>query len=296
MLVFLGGCVGSAAQVAEPEAVWGRRGLSPGRFATPRAIAIDAQDRLYIVDKSARIQVFTREGKLLAHWRTPEWENGKPTGLGIGLDGTVMVADTHYFRVLFYTPQGKLLPERTLGGVQGRGPGQFDLVTDVVQDADGYIYVAQYGDNDRIQKFTAEGKFVLQWGGHGSAPGQFRRPQSLVFDARGRLWVADACNHRLQVFSRNGRLLKVLGGEGSGLGQFRFPYDLAFDPQGNLYVVEFGNHRVQKFSPEGKPLATWGTHGRGPGQLHNPWAIVCDSQGVLHVLDTYNNRVQRVRF
>ncbi len=293
--VLLAGCVSSTTSTMEPELVWGRRGLSPGRFATPRAMAIDSQDRLYIVDKSARIQVFNRDGKLLAHWRTPQWELGKPTGLGIALDGTVMVADTHYHRVLFYTPQGKLLAHRTLG-TPGRGPGQFGLVTDVAQGPDGYLYVAEYGDNDRIQKFTPQGQFVMQWGGHGSAPGQFRRPQSLVFDRQGRLWVADACNHRLQVFSRDGQLLRILGSEGQGLGQFRFPYDLAFDPEGYLYVVEFGNHRVQKFSPEGKPLAVWGTCGREPGQLFNPWAIVCDSQGAIHVLDTYNHRVQRVRF
>ena len=43
------------------EAVWGRRGISQGRLQKPRAMAIDADDNVYVVDMTARIQVFDRE-------------------------------------------------------------------------------------------------------------------------------------------------------------------------------------------------------------------------------------------
>ncbi|MEM6654651.1 MAG: hypothetical protein AAF596_02520, partial [Planctomycetota bacterium] len=135
--------------------VWGRQGIVAGRFGLPRAMAIDAQDRLYIVDKLARIQVFDADGNPVTEsWRTPEWENGKPTGMSIETrpdgDQRLLVADTHYYRVLSYTLDGQLIDEETVGGVNGYGPGEFGWVTDAHRDSTGCLYVAQYGDNDRI--------------------------------------------------------------------------------------------------------------------------------------------------
>lgn len=292
-LAGLAGCAAGLQPTGRLEKVWARRGFSDGRFQKPRAMAIDPQDRIYVVDMTARIQVFDPQGNFLRAWRTPAWEAGKPAGISIAPGGELLVADTHYFRVLVYSPEGALL--RTLGGTFGQQPGQFGLVTDVVQDAQGYYYVGEYGEYDRIQKLAPDGQFVLQWGGHGSAPGQFIRPQSLALDEQENLWVADACNHRIQVFDRQGRLLRLWGREGSGLGELYYPYDLALGPDDTVYVVEWGNDRVQKFTREGRPLGIWGARGRAEGQLANPWAVVRDSQGRLHVLDTDNHRVQTIR-
>ncbi len=286
------GCAPSA-EPRQPEGLWGKRGLGNGRFQKPRAVAIDAQDQLYIVDMTARIQVFDSAGRFVRAWRTPESKNGRPTGLSISRQGQVLVADTHYNRVLFYSAEGKLL--RTLGGKLGQRPGEFGLVTDAVQDAQGNYYIAEYGEFDRIQKFSTDGQFLLQWGGHGAEPGEFLRPQDLEFDRHNQLWVADACNHRIQVFDTAGKLLNTWGRHGSGPGQLSYPYDLTFDTQGNLYVCEYGNHRVQKFTPDGVSLGTWGRQGRGPGELFNPWGLVVDSKGLIHVLDSNNHRVQEFR-
>jgi sugar lactone lactonase YvrE len=277
---------------------WGRRGISPGRLQKPRAMAIDAGDNIYVVDMTARIQVFDREGGYLHGWQTPAAQNGRPTGLSFDRDGNLMVADTHYYRILFYTPAGELLEERTLGGVMGHAPGEFGLVTDAVQDSAGNYYVAEYGEYDRIQKLTAAGQFLFQWGGHGSEPGQFVRPQNLAIDDRDHIWVADACNHRIQVFDATGdsaKLIQIWGSEGREPGQLKYPYDLALDGEGHVFVCEFGNHRIQKFTLDGQLVGLWGNVGRDPGQLHNPWAMVRDSRGYLHVLDTYNHRVQRLK-
>ncbi|NIN07799.1 MAG: hypothetical protein GTO76_03820 [Planctomycetales bacterium] len=258
-------------------------------------MAIDAEDNIYIVDMSARIQVFDANGNLRrGPWRMPDFANGKPTGISIDRDGNLAVADTHYYRVLFFSPQGKLLDRKTLGGSPGNGPGQFGLVTDVVQDSQGNYYVSEYGEFDRIQKFSAQGAFVLQWGGHGDQPGQFRRPQNLAIDQRDQIWVCDACNHRIQVFDTQGRLLKIWGKHGQEAGQLAYPYDLVLDER-FVYVCEFGNNRVQKFTPDGQSVACWGSSGRRAGQLHNPWALVRNRAGQLLVLDTNNHRVQKIR-
>jgi DNA-binding beta-propeller fold protein YncE len=289
----VGGCSSTAAS-DQPQKVWGSLGAGKGQFSKPRAITIDDKDQLYIVDMTARIQVFDTDGNYIRGWQTPEHQTGRPTGLTYDtIDDKLLVADTHYFRILTYTPEGKLIPERTLGGTMGQGPGEFGLVSDVVRDADHNFYVSEYGEFDRVQKFTPEEKFILQWGGHGTDTGQFMRPQHLEFDADGLLWVADACNHRIQVFDQTGKFLKTWGTPGTEVGQILYPYCIALDGKGHIYVCEYGNHRVQKFTMEGKSVGIWGSAGRKPGQLNTPWALVLDSKGRVHVLDSMNHRVQR---
>jgi sugar lactone lactonase YvrE len=292
LILCCAGCEDPPEGLGRFDTIWARRGISDGRFQKPRAMAIDEQDRIYVVDMTARIQVFDTEGKFLRGWQTPAHDVGRPTGLSIDRDGRVLVADTHYYQLLIYSPKGELVQK--IGGVQGNRPGEFGLVTDAVQDSQGNYYISEYGEYDRIQKFTRDGQFLLQWGGHGKEPGQFVRPQNLAIDEQDHIWVTDACNHRIQIFDTSGKLLGMWGRQGSGPGELYYPYDLVFDADGNVLICEFGNHRIQKFTRDGQPLGTWGTSGRQPGELANPWALVVDSQSRVHVLDTNNHRVQRV--
>ncbi|OAI45305.1 hypothetical protein AYO44_02565 [Planctomycetaceae bacterium SCGC AG-212-F19] len=294
--VFLiAGCGGPRAT---PERVWGRQGTQDGDFAKPRAVAIDKQDRLYIVDFTARIQVYDRDGKYLGPtWTTPDYSNGRPSGLSIDRDGNLIVSDSHYHCLRIYSiATGKPVELRKIGGEAGMAPGQFAYICDAVQDADGYFYIGEFGENQRITKLDSDGKLVKCWGCPGSEPGQFSRIRALALSPDGLLYVADACNHRIQVFTREGDFVRAWGGEGREPGQLHYPYDLAFDPKGDLYVVEFGNHRVQKFTRDGQSLGVWGGPGHQPGQLHHPWALGVDSRGKVHVIDSQNHRVQRIAF
>jgi hypothetical protein len=291
-LLPLCGCGGNPAQ---PELVWGKHGVQNGDFVKPRAVAIDAQDRLYIIDFTARIQVYDRDGKYLGPtWTTPDYRDGRPSGLSIDRDGNLLVSDSHYHCVRIYSPEGREL--RVLGGEAGTAPGQLGYVSDVVQEAEGCYYVAEFGEAQRISKFDAAGKFLKCWGQAGQGPGEFGRIRALALGPDGLLYAADACNHRIQVFTTDGELVRIWGEAGEGPGQLRYPYDLCFGPKGDLYVVEYGNHRVQKFTPAGESLGCWGGPGREPGRLHSPWALAIDSRGRVHVLDSENHRVQRVRF
>jgi len=295
----VGALAGCAGGDAAPDLVWGRRGVQDGDFVKPRAAAIDADDRLYFVDFTARIQVFDRDGRYLGPtWTTPDYRNGRPSGLSIDRDGHLLVSDSHYHCLRVYDRDGRLL--KVLGGQAGPAPGEFGYISDAVQDADGYYYLAEFGENQRISRLDPDGHFVACWGTAGSEPGQFARARALAFrpgDPEQLLYVADACNHRVQVFTRDGKLVRVWGEAGTAPGQLSYPYDLAFSPRGDvLYVVEYGNHRVQKFTPDGRSLGCWGGPGRGPGRLHSPWALVVDSRGQVHVIDSENHRVQRIDF
>lgn len=290
LLAGAAGC--DLASRSAPELVWGVHGVKPGRLHKPRVAAFDAEDHLYLADLTDRIQVFDRDGQFLRSWRTPEFNVDGPSGLTVDRHGRLLVADTHFYRVLVYSPRGELSFQ--IGdGVQGTTPGRFGYPTDVVIDREGNFYVSEYGENDRIQVFSPEGKWLRQWGGHGYEPGEFLKPRALAIDEQDRLYVADSCNHRIQVFDTRGNLLKSWGSRGDGPAEMNYPYDLAIGPDHCLYVCEYGNHRVQKFTLDGESLGTWGHPGRGPGQLYNPYALAVDHEGAVSVVDSNNHRVQR---
>ncbi len=247
-----------------------------------------------MADLTDRIQVFDRDGKFIRCWSTPEFNVDGPSGLTVDRYGRLLVADTHFYRVLVYDRDGKILLQ--IGdGVQGSTPGRFGYPTDVVIDKAGNFYVSEYGENDRIQVFSPEGKWLRQWGGHGYEPGEFLRPRAMAIDDEDHIYVADSTNNRIQVFDTQGKLLRTWGEKGDGPGQLYYPFDLAIGPDKSLYVCEYGNSRVQKFTLDGKPLGTWGEAGRGRGQLFNPWALAVDSRGAVSVIDSNNHRVQRFR-
>ncbi|MEZ6105474.1 MAG: hypothetical protein R3B96_05025 [Pirellulaceae bacterium] len=242
---------------------------------------------------TGRIQTFTADGEPLKQWRTPEIYQGKPTGLTIAPNGNLWVADTHYHRVLEYTVDGELLEDRTLGGTQGIGPGEFGLVTDIVIDGEQRRYVSEYGENDRVQVFEPDGSVSLVFGRPGVEPGEFRRPQSLPSMSNatfGSPMRATTAFRSLIAAKRKRWIVDVWGTEGRGAGEFRYPYGLVLAPQGTLVITEYGNHRVQLLKRTGEPIASWGAAGREPGQLDQPWSTALDSRGRCFVLDSYNHR------
>jgi sugar lactone lactonase YvrE len=274
------------------DAVWGRRGLLPGDFIRPRALATDRDGNVVAVDFRAAIQVFAPDGRLLRHWRTPDHRIGRPSGLCVDADGNILVADSHYHQVLVYSSAGELL--RSYGGDQGQAPlvGEFGYIADMAVDSHGYIYIAEAQQKERITKIDRAGNIVAQWGERGVEPGQFQRIRSLYIDALDRLYAADACNHRIQIMDASGKVLQVIGGK----GVLDYPFDVIADDAGNVFTCEWGANAVKRFAPDGKLTGAWGEPGSKPGQLRKPWALALDFHGRVLVADTDNHRIQCVRF
>lgn len=291
-----GGCARSGSGAAD--LVWGGPGLQTGQFVRPRGIAISrspSAEEVYVVDFAGRIQVFSLDGEYRREWRTPSIVNGRPGGISIAPSGEVIVPDSHYQRILIYSPQGRLLRE-IVGTTEHGGLGPFAYLSDVVQSPDGCFFVAEFGDDARIRKLDSQGRHLTAFGSSGSGPGQLARPRGLALGPAGEVVVADSCNHRLQIFAPDGRFLRSIGHAGQGPGEFNYPYKVAVAANGDLFVAEFGNHRVQRLNWSGQPIALWGRVGRGPGCLAQPWGVAVDAAGRVYVADTENHRIQRVRF
>lgn len=291
--------------------VWGRKGRALGEFIEPRAVVTDRAGHVYVSDSTGRIQKFTTDGKLVLQWRMPEITAGKPESLGLDANGNLLVPDTHYHRVLIYSPAGKLLRQWGKRGDEKQltaQPGDFIFVNGMTATADGRVFATEYGGNfARVQEFTGDGEFVRAFSSYGAEEGQFRRPggpcialtpsPSPATRERGAgvrvLVICDQPNHRVQTFSLDGKLLHTFGKVGRGLGELSYPYGVTVDSSGNYYVAEWGNHRVQKFTKDWKPLGVWGKGGTKPGELYHPWGVAVDDHANVYVADHENNRVQK---
>src|SRR5215218_8868723 len=222
-----------------------------------------------------------------------------PVDLAVDPAGTLWVVDSGNSRFQLFTPDGRFLET---WGTPGDGPGEFNFLVEpphhgigsVAFGPGGEIYVADDGRDD-IQKFDADGTFLLKFAGRGSAEGQLFSTGYLTVDDAGNIWVADDGNHRIQQFAPDGRFLTAWGRYGPGEGQFIDPIDVAVASDGAIYVADYGNNRVQIFDPEGRFLGQWGGEGTGEGQFIGPNGLTLDGAGHIYVADSGNNRAQKFR-
>jgi iron(III) transport system ATP-binding protein len=259
------------------------------RAPAPRCV-VPVADGWLVLDDAGRVLVLDRAVTVVRQWRMPESASGNPEGICRMRDGRIVVADTHYHRLVFFDANGTVLG--TLGG-QGREPGRFGYPIKVVQDEREQLLVAEYGGNDRVQTFTRDGTFVRAFGSFGTAPGCFQRPSGLVCDGD-TVWVADAMNNRVQAFGSDGGFRGVLVEPGPRV-DLRFPYDLALGPDGVLYTAEYAAGRVTAFARSGELVGSFGGVGRGAGQLATPWGLGVDANGIVLVADTGNRRLVELR-
>jgi len=155
-----------------------------------------------------------------------------PHGIHVDAEGNVWITDfagnregTRGHQVWKFSSEGEVLLTLGVAGQPGNAPGQFNQPNDVVTGPDGSIYVSdghngqgmtsnqamnlgrEAGQTARIQKFTPQGEFLMEWGEIGVEHGQFRTPHALAFDSQGRLWIADRGNHRLEIYDVDGNYL-----------------------------------------------------------------------------------------
>ncbi|MBK8161765.1 MAG: hypothetical protein IPK65_01015 [Gammaproteobacteria bacterium] len=202
----------------------------------------------YLADTDGgRVLHFDREGRLIKTLQDPV-NIGRPVAVAVNdQTGYIFVADGFNDDVLVYNPAGLLTGAI---GIRGSGAGQFRGIMALAQGPDGYYVATRYGaarvqvmgfdgsylssfqpdtvtfptaiavraDNhayvsdylsDDIKVF-ADGRLVHTLGGHGGAPGLFRRITDLWLDGN-LLYVADSLNGRIQILSLTSEALAPAG-------------------------------------------------------------------------------------
>src|SRR5262245_21508471 len=100
----------------------------------------------------------------------------------------------------------------TQWGSPGSGNGEYNKPYHVAVDAAGDVYVVDWereslGGNARVQKFSASGTYLTQWGSRGIGNGQFTTPSGAAADALGNIYVPDQSDARVQKFTNTGGYL-----------------------------------------------------------------------------------------
>ena len=310
---------------------FGSEGTAPGQFTNPMGIDTDAAGNVWVADRAldrgGRIQQFDGLGTYLQELATP----AQPADVSVSSSGDVYVvcSSNPNLWTLKFSPSGTVvwdveglggygIASDSAGGVYvaktfdhcvekldgsngaplgawfDNRDGEVGRPDGLAVDASGNVYVADT-DNDRIQKFTSDGAFLLNWGSSGpfyAGNGTFNGPYDVDVSPSGRVFVCDRWNRLIQRFDASGGFVLQWGGSGTADGQFNSPRGVACDGEDFVYVADTYNDRMQKFDQNGGHLLTWGSSGTGDGQFSDPAGVAVDASGNVYVADELNNRVQ----
>ena len=194
-----------------------------------------------------------------------------PTGLSLAPNGDIYASDGYgNSRVHHFSADGNLIRS---WGEPGTGPGEFNLPHAVWYTDDNRLLVADR-ENDRIQIFDPEGRFLEEWT-------DIQRPTDICMDQDGLIYVSELkwlagevsgrlgpineeLHGRVSILNRQGEVLSRIGGpDGERAGSFWAPHAICVDSVGDLYVGEVcysfggygesgrlppGTHTLQKLS------------------------------------------------
>ena len=238
----------------------------------------------------------------------------RPTGVAVGPDGTIYVAEQNDNAILALDKDGRLAKlalsgaEAALDGPRGPKIGP-----------DGQLYVADRG-HQRIARIdladpahpatTVAGVFDkggTAKDGEAATAGLLTQPEGLAFDPQGHLVVCDSGNGVVRLVGDDGAM-SVLAGvlaslqPGTGV-RFSKVAAIVPDGHGNFLIGDTGNAVIDQLTPDGKVSLFAGTEGSkasgGDGQpaTKGSFALVggvaVDAQGRVYVGDG-NGTVRRI--
>ena len=218
-----------ATSVAGTPASW--------NFGQVSGVATSANGYIVVLHRGANpLMLFDPGGRFVRAWGGGLFSNGKVAGIApadrvpgqsgytavygaagcyacgahavrVDSDNNVWVVDAPGHVVYKMNFQGHVLMELGSKGVAGQSQNVFNLPTDVAFGSDGSVYVSDGYGNARVVKYTAEGRYLLEWGNRGTGSGEFGLPHNLAVDSEDRVYVTDRDNQRVQVFDSEGRFL-----------------------------------------------------------------------------------------
>jgi uncharacterized protein (TIGR03437 family) len=242
-------------------------------------------------------------------------------------NGNIFISDQNVSVVYRITPDGNLNLYAGQVGVPTYGGDNIPATNSslaapqgLALDQGGNLYIADPADN-RIRRvstsgiittFAGTGKAGFSGDGGPATQATLSFPQSIAFDPKGNLIIADRVNNRLRMVTPDGIISTVAGngtrastgnGGPAAAASLNRPFVVTVDASGNIFIIESGGTQVRQISTSGviSVIAGDGQTGfsgdGGPAiqaTLGSADGLATDASGNLYVSDLNNNRVRVV--
>ena len=248
------------------------------------AVATNSKDHIFVFHRASptsKLWEFDQNGKFVREIGKNYYGFEFAHSVRVDKDDNIWTVDEGTNMITKFTPEGKVAmvigrrPPAITGPAATRtGPNLpdqkylFCRPTDVAWDPQGNIFISDGYCNNRVVKYTPDGRFMTKVGSEkpGKALGEFNLPHGMQVDQKGNVWVADRSNFRYQVLDNNLKPIKEITNLGVGWtacasgGAHQYMFLSNSNPNGNgpgtwettgeIYKVELDGTVLGRF---GKP-------------------------------------------
>ena len=182
---------------------------------------------------------------------------------------------TRVLMIIGHRPSAALGPEAT---AKGPNPpdGKYTLCrpTDVAWDPQGDIFISDGYCNNRVVKYSPDGRFLAQSGGSkpGKGENEYNLPHGLQVDHQGNVYVADRTNNRYVVLDNNLKWKTAYTNVGTAWsaciseGAHQYLFATNSNPNGNPQGSWNRTGQIYKMELDGTVLGKFGHAGKlAPG-------------------------------
>jgi RHS repeat-associated protein len=250
----------------------------------------------------------------------------QPSGLALGPDGRLYIADTDQYRIRRIEANGTMSTVAGTGECCTEGNGgpatqaNVRLPIGISFGPDGSYYFADWftgiirkvAPNGIISTVAGGGPPAYPSVGDGGPATQARLdyPYDTAIGPDGSLYIADRDHHRIRKVAPNGTISTIAGDGTSGssgdgglanAARLASPKGLDIGPDGSLYIAD--SSRIRKIAPDGTISTVVGTGVAGwsgdgglatAATIYWPTDIDVMPDGTIYIADTGNHRIRKV--